>query len=126
MRHWTPEERARQSAAIRKWKPWANSTGPRTSQGKARSALNATKHGFRSRAGIAFNYLLTRHRAFLRAVKTRIRVERLQKKKNTPNELLRQNREKPTNFPDLADKAWYISGNIIPNAPPESQRNPKS
>ncbi|HNQ92644.1 MAG TPA: hypothetical protein PKI93_06905 [Alphaproteobacteria bacterium] len=119
MRHWTPEERARQSAAIRKWKPWTSSTGPRTAQGKSRSALNATKHGFRSRAGIEFFSLLTRHRAFLRAVETRIRMERLQKKKNTPNELLKGHPAKRANFPDLADKTWYISGNLVPNAPPE-------
>ena len=40
---WTPERRARQSELIRTWKPWEQSTGPRTDEGKARTARN----GFR-------------------------------------------------------------------------------
>lgn len=50
MRHWTPEERARQAELIKGWKPWAQSTGPISESGKARSAGNATKHGARSAA----------------------------------------------------------------------------
>jgi hypothetical protein len=49
-RGWTPERRARQAALIARWQPWRRSTGPRTDAGKARSAANALKHGFRSRA----------------------------------------------------------------------------
>ena len=41
MRHWTAEQRARQSAAIRRWAPWEHSTGPRTPEGKARVSRNA-------------------------------------------------------------------------------------
>ena len=37
----TPEERARQSALIRNWKPWEHSTGAKTSAGKAQSSQNA-------------------------------------------------------------------------------------
>jgi len=40
---WTPERRAKQSAAIRQWRPWERSTGPRTAAGKARVAQNAYK-----------------------------------------------------------------------------------
>lgn len=40
---WTPERRAKQAAAIRRWKPWNKSTGPRTKEGKARSSRNADK-----------------------------------------------------------------------------------
>ena len=47
-----PERRARQAELIRSTKPWKKSTGPRTEEGKARSASNALKHGFRSRAFI--------------------------------------------------------------------------
>ncbi len=38
---WTPERRARQAAAIRRWQPWEQSTGPRTYEGKARAKMNA-------------------------------------------------------------------------------------
>jgi hypothetical protein len=40
MRHWTPEERQRQSELIRQWKPWKQSTGARTPEGKAVSSQN--------------------------------------------------------------------------------------
>ncbi|MGH8570053.1 MAG: hypothetical protein ACREXU_19110 [Gammaproteobacteria bacterium] len=46
---WTPERRARQSALVRRWKPWERSTGPRTPEGKARAAHNADKGGTRRR-----------------------------------------------------------------------------
>ena len=45
MNGWTPERRARQSQAIRRWRPWDRSTGPRTPQGKAQAAQNAYKGG---------------------------------------------------------------------------------
>lgn len=40
-RIWTPEQRQRQAEAIRRWKPWEQSTGPRTAQGKAKVSSNA-------------------------------------------------------------------------------------
>lgn len=46
-KHWSPEQRARQAAAIHDWKPWAASTGPRSPAGKAKSAHNAYKGGQR-------------------------------------------------------------------------------
>ena len=48
MRHWTAAERARQSELIRTWKPWEQSTGAKTAEGKAKSASNAVKHNLRS------------------------------------------------------------------------------
>jgi len=42
---WTPERRARQAEAIRRWKPWAKSSGSRSDAGKARSSRNADKGG---------------------------------------------------------------------------------
>jgi hypothetical protein len=42
---WTLARRARQAQAIRRWRPWARSTGPRTAAGKARSARNADRGG---------------------------------------------------------------------------------
>ncbi|PPD02344.1 MAG: hypothetical protein CTY29_13185 [Methylobacter sp.] len=38
---WTPERRLKQAEAIRRWKPWERSTGPKTSEGKARVSRNA-------------------------------------------------------------------------------------
>lgn len=43
---WTPERRARQSQAIHHWQPWQQSTGAKTTEGKAKSARNAYKGGF--------------------------------------------------------------------------------
>ena len=46
---WSPERRARQAELISAAKPWSKSTGPKTGAGRARSATNVLKHGFRSR-----------------------------------------------------------------------------
>jgi hypothetical protein len=43
----TPARRARQSEAIRRWKPWERSTGPKTEVGKRRSAMRGYKGGVR-------------------------------------------------------------------------------
>ena len=45
MRQWTEAERQRQAQLIRSWAPWSRSTGPKTFQGKAKSKMNAYKHG---------------------------------------------------------------------------------
>jgi len=37
---WTPERRARQAEMIRNWRPWEKSTGPRTPEGKSKTASN--------------------------------------------------------------------------------------
>lgn len=52
-RRWTPEQRAAQAEAIRRWKPWEKSTGPTSDKGKGVSALNRLKHGLRSRGYLA-------------------------------------------------------------------------
>ena len=44
---WTPQRRARQAQAIRSWQPWKQSTGPRTSQGKAAASRIRDKGGHR-------------------------------------------------------------------------------
>jgi len=44
---WTPERRARQAERIKQWQPWDRSTGPKTTEGKARSSRNAWKGGVR-------------------------------------------------------------------------------
>lgn len=40
-RRWTLEQRAKQSAAIQRWQPWASTTGPKTVDGKAKVSQNA-------------------------------------------------------------------------------------
>lgn len=45
---WTPARRKRQAELIKNWKPWAHSTGPRTAEGKAKTARNANKGGTRA------------------------------------------------------------------------------
>ncbi|RYF61677.1 MAG: hypothetical protein EOO27_00960 [Comamonadaceae bacterium] len=42
---WTPERRARQAELIRNWRPWEQTTGPKTAEGKARVARNGYKGG---------------------------------------------------------------------------------
>jgi hypothetical protein len=44
---WTTERRAKQSQAIKQWKPWAKSTGAKTPEGKAVVSRNAFKGGHR-------------------------------------------------------------------------------
>ena len=44
---WTPERRAKQSQAIRQWKPWEQATGAKTPEGKAVVSRNAFKGGHR-------------------------------------------------------------------------------
>ena len=46
-RQWTPEQRARQSAAIHRWKPWQQSTGAKTPEGKKISGQNAVNYSMR-------------------------------------------------------------------------------
>lgn len=46
-RTWTLEQRQRQREAIERWKPWVQSTGPRSPEGKKRVSRNAWKGGTR-------------------------------------------------------------------------------
>lgn len=46
---WTLERRRRQAELIKRWKPWEQSTGPHTSDGKATVSRNAYKGGHRLR-----------------------------------------------------------------------------
>ena len=63
---WTSERRARQAALIRNWRPWERSTGPRTTEGKAKAANNAYKGGERLRLR-ALAFLLRKMPALLAA-----------------------------------------------------------
>lgn len=49
MTRWTPARRARQAQLIYQWRPWEHATGPRSAEGKGRSARNAYKGGRREK-----------------------------------------------------------------------------
>ena len=69
---WSPERRQRQREAIQRWKPWEQSTGPRTPEGKAASSANSLVHGMfdaRSRELMrSIHELLREHRQMLNRV----------------------------------------------------------
>ena len=44
---WTLERRAKQAEAIKRWKPWNQSTGPKSATGKERVSQNAWTGGHR-------------------------------------------------------------------------------
>ena len=44
-RTWTPEQRQKQREGIQKWKPWKQSTGPISREGKAAASRNAWTGG---------------------------------------------------------------------------------
>lgn len=48
---WPPERRQAQADRIRQTKPWTKSTGPKSTEGKARSARNGTTHGLHTPEG---------------------------------------------------------------------------
>jgi len=50
---WTPERRARAAENTRRTKPWLQSTGPRTPEGKAVSAQNGFRGAVRPKARAA-------------------------------------------------------------------------
>lgn len=65
-RKWTEEERKKQAEAIRRWKPWENSTGPKTAAGKERCRLNAYKTGLHGVAGDALRESLRLNKQFVK------------------------------------------------------------
>ena len=67
MNGWTTERRQRQAQLIKQWQPWQHSTGARTIEGKAISARNAFKGGFRQQIK-ELNQLLRDQRGALNAI----------------------------------------------------------
>jgi hypothetical protein len=48
VRNWTLEQRQQQREAIRRWKPWEQSTGPKSTEGKATVSRNGWTGGTRA------------------------------------------------------------------------------
>ena len=46
---WTLERRRRQAELIRNWRPWEQSTGPKTPEGRLQVARNAWRGGHRQK-----------------------------------------------------------------------------
>ena len=93
---WTPERRARQSAAIRNWRPWTRATGPRTLAGKAAIRNNARTHGLCSAAGRELMEALKLQRKFIQAVNLALKLVRLrQEHQKCANKLLECGKAQP-------------------------------
>ena len=63
-RNWTPEQRQQQAERIKTWQPWAQSTGPRTAEGKATASRNGWKGGHRETLRELARVLRELHEAF--------------------------------------------------------------
>ncbi len=62
-RKWSLEQRLRQSEIIHSWRPWEQSTGAKTTEGKAKSSRNAFRYTIRK--GWLFQcYLLKQSKKF--------------------------------------------------------------
>ena len=68
MTQWTEERRKKQAEAIRRWKPWEKSTGPKTEKGKEASRLNAYKHGAYEAGSAEIREVLRLNAAFVSAL----------------------------------------------------------
>ena len=62
-RNWTPEQRQQQAERIKTWQPWAQSTGPRTAEGKATASRNGWKGGQRAMLRELARVLREQHQA---------------------------------------------------------------
>lgn len=76
MPRWTQEARLKQAAIQKTRQSWRHSTGPKTLKGKARSKMNAQKHGCYSAPHRQFRSLLRAQAVFLKRVQTYVAQER--------------------------------------------------
>ncbi len=77
MPRWSAEARKKQAMRIRQQQPWKHSTGPKSAAGKARSAMNAYKHGHFSAPAKQLRRLLHAQAHLLREMKQRVIHTRL-------------------------------------------------
>jgi hypothetical protein len=62
------ERRQRQSEIAQSTKPWKNSTGPKSLEGKAKVAQNALKHGLRGGVFRQAHNLLSKNNQLLKGL----------------------------------------------------------
>jgi len=72
---WTEERRAAQAERCRKNKPWEQSTGPKTTEGKLRASLNAYKHGGDTRYRQIIIDMLRHNREFQKCARELNKIE---------------------------------------------------
>ncbi|HNQ92581.1 MAG TPA: hypothetical protein PKI93_06580 [Alphaproteobacteria bacterium] len=106
MRLWTEDQKQKQRDAIKRWSPWKNSTGPKTSEGKAISSQNAYKHGVYSVAGKRLKTWLYHQSLYVRQVESLLKDLKHEKNQNPSNELLSVQIKNP---PDLCRKSCYTA-----------------
>ncbi len=66
---WSEERRIRHRELIKRWRPWERSTGPKTEAGKSVVSRNALKHGGRSIEVREVQGLMAEYKANLSKVK---------------------------------------------------------
>ncbi len=74
-RAYPPKYRAEKAKLVRKTTPWKQSTGPRSTAGKATAAQNALKHGLRGAEVKALKTLLRHQAAQIKALLSRQRMK---------------------------------------------------
>ena len=72
---WTEERRRAQAERCRANKPWEHSTGPKTAAGKARSSLNAFKHGGDTAYQEMIKLMLHHNREFMKSAGALTEIE---------------------------------------------------
>ena len=117
MPRWTIEARLRQAERIRALCPWTRSTGPRTEEGKGRSARNAWKGGHRATAAayakVLRNFESTTRRLFSSFCRKRTSP--------APN---RKSERRPTSEPGLFS-SFCQNGVLPPTQPSISPLRPE-
>lgn len=72
-KEWTLERRQRARELILKNRPWEKSTGPRTVEGKQRSAFNLTQGRIGKKTLVRLNRLLNKHAKMLEDINIKLR-----------------------------------------------------
>lgn len=77
MAKWSEERKQRQAEAIRRWKPWEKSTGPKSKEGKERAAANSFGNGFHTQEWLALRKLMKLQRLYLDIIDADMRATKL-------------------------------------------------